>query len=140
MLERIPYSSVATAHGNYGTINANTFDYRFVLRTATTPSNSDTQSMVDYYITNPPTVTTGGEEYQASDTTQPTVTISSPTNTSYETTTIPLNFSTSEAVEWCGYSLNGGADVTIPNCSNTTLSSLASRYPYLNRKSERLCR
>ena len=79
-----------------------------------------------YAITSPPSVTTGGEEYQASDTTPPTVTISSPINTAYEIPTIPLNFSASEAVEWCGYSLNGGDDVTIPDCSNTTLSSLAT--------------
>ena len=77
-------------------------------------------------MANPPTVTARSEEVGSPDTTPPVVTITSPTNTSYEVTTIPLNFSASEAVEWCGYSLNGGVDVTIPNCSNTTLSSLTT--------------
>ena len=112
--------------GSYGTINADSFSYRFVLKEAASPSNGDTQPMLDYAITNPPSITSGGEESQAADTTAPTVTITSPTNTSYENGSISLEFSASEAVEWCGYSLNGEADVTIPNCSNTTLSSLAT--------------
>ena len=41
----------------------------------------------------------------------------------YNTTTLPLNFTVSEPVSWLGYSLDGAAPVTITG--NTTLSNLS---------------
>ncbi|MEK6734529.1 MAG: hypothetical protein AABY27_05420, partial [Pseudomonadota bacterium] len=54
------------------------------------------------------------------DATAPVITIISPTNTTYTTTTISFNVSLSESGSWCGVSLDGAANITMTaNSSNT---------------------
>lgn len=53
----------------------------------------------------------------------PKVTILSPQNQTYDTTSMPLNFSLSEKADWVGYSLDGQALVTISG--NTTFVGLS---------------
>ncbi|MGD1993928.1 MAG: hypothetical protein PVI59_12105, partial [Anaerolineae bacterium] len=110
--------------GQYGTIDTDVFDYRFVLQHSTTPDNASTQSVYDYAVTAPPTVEVGPEETPVADTTPPTVTISSPTEATYYTQDVPLSFSTSEGVGWCGYALDGGGVVELPDCADTVISGL----------------
>ncbi|MCP3682416.1 MAG: S8 family serine peptidase [bacterium] len=45
----------------------------------------------------------------------PVVTLTSPQSMTYDTRTLTLSFYVSEATSWCGYSLNGGANVTASN-------------------------
>ncbi len=47
------------------------------------------------------------------DTMPPVVTIISPTNTTYMTNSIDLNWTSSEILSWAGYSLDGAANVTL---------------------------
>lgn len=54
------------------------------------------------------------------DTTPPVITILSPQNTTYTTSSVSLTFTINEPTSWIGYSLDGGANVTITG--NTTLS------------------
>jgi hypothetical protein len=112
----------------YGTIDADTFEYRFVLRYADSPSNASAQTVYDYFVTSPPTVGFGPEELQSGvvDSTPPVVTITSPINTTYATDTVDLTFTLSEGAQWCGYSLDGGGTVDLPDCTGTVLSSLAN--------------
>ena len=56
------------------------------------------------------------------DTTSPTVVIVSPENKAYSVTDVSLTFTLSEPTSWIGYSIDGGANVTI--AGNTTLSRL----------------
>jgi parallel beta-helix repeat protein len=56
----------------------------------------------------------------------PTITILSPQNTTYSTTSVPLTFTINEPTSWCGYSLDGTANKTLPGCANTTLSGLTN--------------
>jgi hypothetical protein len=56
------------------------------------------------------------------DTTPPTVVIVSPENKEYSVTDVSLTFTLSEPTSWIGYSIDGGANVTI--AGNTTLSRL----------------
>jgi len=58
----------------------------------------------------------------AQETTPPTITILSPTSTTYLTDTIELNFTVNEQTNWIGYSLDSAANVTIEG--NTTLLGL----------------
>jgi parallel beta-helix repeat protein len=58
------------------------------------------------------------------DTTPPNIAILSPQNTTYYITSVPLTFTASEPASWCGYSLDGNANVTLASCANTTLTSL----------------
>ena len=51
----------------------------------------------------------------------PQISIISPENMIYTKTTIPLEFSVNEAVSWMGYSLGGGANVTITGNTNLTI-------------------
>ncbi|MFQ6010096.1 MAG: hypothetical protein ACE5J7_03195 [Candidatus Aenigmatarchaeota archaeon] len=54
----------------------------------------------------------------------PQIEVELPANTTYGySTSLPLNFSLSETGDWCGYSLDNGAIVTIPSCSNTTFNT-----------------
>ncbi|MEK6978366.1 MAG: Ig-like domain-containing protein, partial [Candidatus Hydrothermarchaeota archaeon] len=54
------------------------------------------------------------------DTTPPTITVTSPQNTTYATSNISLNVSANEAIHTWRYSLNGGANVTfVPNTTFT---------------------
>ncbi|MBN3037082.1 MAG: hypothetical protein JW834_01410, partial [Candidatus Diapherotrites archaeon] len=48
----------------------------------------------------------------------PIVTIHSPQNATYNDSDIPLNYSVSETPAWCGYSLDGAANITLSG--NTT--------------------
>jgi hypothetical protein len=111
---------------SFGTIDADTFAYRFVARYASSPSNADTQGIHDYYVAAPPAAVLGPEETTAVDTVVPQITINSPTNTTYDTDTILLAFTASEEVETCSYSLDGGASVPVPNCASTVLTFLGN--------------
>jgi parallel beta-helix repeat protein len=54
------------------------------------------------------------------------ITILSPINSgNYSATSIPLTYTVSEPASWCGYSLDGTANKTIPSCTNITLSGLS---------------
>jgi uncharacterized protein YneR len=61
--------------------------------------------------------------YFSVDTTPPTITIISPQNTAYSTTSVDLNFTVNEETVWIGYSLDGVDNVTISG--NTTLTGLS---------------
>ncbi len=68
-------------------------------------------------------------EHFTVDTTPPEVNVISPVNnTLYGVNVINLNYTVSDniAITWCGYSLDGGANVTLPNCTNTTLTALTN--------------
>ena len=51
------------------------------------------------------------------DTTPPNITIQSPLNQSYNTTSVWFNITLNEPGSWCGYSLDGRANVTMTNSS-----------------------
>ena len=55
----------------------------------------------------------------------PTISIASPASTTYPSTTIGLDFSTStyRNISSCWYSLNRGANTTITGCANTTITA-----------------
>jgi len=59
----------------------------------------------------------------AVDMTPPAVQMQSPTNTTYQSISIPLNFTASDAsgISECRYELNGGANNTLAGCANTTI-------------------
>jgi len=59
---------------------------------------------------------------QPIDTTPPTMTLLSPENKTYTTTSVPLIFTANETTSWIGYSLGNQANVTITG--NTTLTGL----------------
>jgi hypothetical protein len=52
----------------------------------------------------------------------PKITIISPTNTTYGTSTVNLNFTLAEPAAWLGYSLDGNANVTITGITNISAS------------------
>ena len=52
----------------------------------------------------------------------PVVSVSSPENTTYTVTEVPLNFTVNEQVSWMGYSLDGQDNMTVTG--NTTLTDL----------------
>ena len=60
---------------------------------------------------------------QRNDTAPPTMTLLSPENKTYTTTSIPLTFTPNETTSWIGYSLDNQANVTITG--NTTLTGLS---------------
>lgn len=60
--------------------------------------------------------------YFTVDATSPTIEILSPENRTYTSNSVLLNFTTSEATSWIGYSLDGHANVSI--VGNTTLQEL----------------
>ena len=62
-------------------------------------------------------------EIRPVDTTPPAITILSPENKTYTTTSIPLTFTVNETASWMGYSLDGGLNITITG--NTTLTELS---------------
>ena len=65
--------------------------------------------------------TTGVNQYFFIDSTTPTISIVSPTNTTYTTTTILFNITTNEAGGSCWYTLNNGINnVTMTNTSVTS--------------------
>jgi len=53
----------------------------------------------------------------------PTIIVLSPANATYDTRNVSLIFTVNKATSWIGYSLDGGANVTITG--NTTLTSLS---------------
>jgi subtilisin family serine protease len=60
------------------------------------------------------------------DTIPPVITITSPVNgNTYYTTSVPLTFTVNEQTSWCGYSLDGKSNVTLPSCAGTTLAGLS---------------
>ena len=65
------------------------------------------------------------------DTIPPTVTIQSPENITYGVTSVDLNYTVSDSssgVDSCWYSLDGGNNTTLENCTNTTLWNLTEGY------------
>jgi len=66
------------------------------------------------YLSPEPTATLGAEQTQ-SDSTPPSITFVSPTNTTYDTDSVSLAYSVSDAsgVSACWYSLNSGANTTL---------------------------
>jgi hypothetical protein len=56
------------------------------------------------------------------DTIPPIITLITPLNETYSTTTIPLTYYTNEVLSWTAYSLDHGANITITG--NTTLTGL----------------
>jgi len=59
------------------------------------------------------------------DTNLPSVTIDSPQNVTYDANTVDLNFTVVEAnLDSCWYIFNGGANQSLPGCSNAQLSGL----------------
>jgi len=65
-----------------------------------------------------------GTWYVTIDTTQPTVIIFSPQNTTYATTSIDLNYTVQDAnLDSCWYSLNGGSNIILASCSNITITA-----------------
>ncbi|MDH5374686.1 MAG: cohesin domain-containing protein [Candidatus Bathyarchaeota archaeon] len=72
------------------------------------------------------TITLPGTTWTAvyrQDTIPPSVTIISPQNTTYATSSVPLTFFVNASTSWIGYSLDNEANVTI--AGNTTLTSLS---------------
>jgi parallel beta-helix repeat protein len=63
------------------------------------------------------------EHFTVSDTTLPVITLTSPQNTTYYSTSVNLNYSVSEVTSWAGYSFDGGPNVTITG--DTILTSLS---------------
>ena len=61
--------------------------------------------------------------FRTFDTTPATITIVSPQNITYVTSSVPLTFMVSEPTSWIGYSLNNQANITITG--NTTMTGLA---------------
>jgi len=74
-------------------------------------------------ITLPGTIWTG---VYIQDTVPPSITIISPQNTTYATSSVPLTLFVNESASWIGYSLDNEANVTV--ASNTTLISLSNGY------------
>ncbi|MCI0503104.1 Ig-like domain-containing protein, partial [Candidatus Micrarchaeota archaeon] len=62
--------------------------------------------------------------YFTVDATPPVVNITSPTNSTYNTTSIPLNYTATDnfGIHTCWYVRDGGAPIPLPGCQNTTLS------------------
>ncbi len=67
------------------------------------------------------------------DTTAPTITINSPTNRTYNVSSIWFNVTLNEAGSWAGYSLDGAANVTMTNSSGNwnNLSTVADGQHYV---------
>ena len=61
--------------------------------------------------------------YFSIDTTPPNISIVSPEDKTYATTSIPCTFIIDESISWIGYSLDGQANITI--AGNTTLTGLS---------------
>jgi len=59
------------------------------------------------------------------DTQTPALGISSPLSTSYSSSSIPLTYTVNDniAVDKCWYSLNGGSNITLDSCANTTITA-----------------
>ena len=68
-------------------------------------------------------------EEQTADNVAPSITIISPKNETYATTSVPLIFTLSEPTSWVGYSLDGAENVTITG--NTTLAGLLEGLHYV---------
>ncbi|MBN2121672.1 hypothetical protein JW721_01265, partial [Candidatus Micrarchaeota archaeon] len=94
----------------------------------TTISNlADGQHYVTIYANNSMNVTGSGTVYFITDTTGPTVTITSPANTTYSGTSATLSYSISDisSVDSCWLYINGTFNQSLPGCSGTTISGLS---------------
>lgn len=61
------------------------------------------------------------------DTIQPSVSIQSPANATYNSSSVRLNFTVSDSgsgIDSCWHKLDSGANTTLPGCGNTTLNAL----------------
>ena len=93
--------------------------------TAVEGNNNITIAAYDYASN----TNTSSTIYFTVDTTPPLITIDSPTNTTYNTTNIDLNWSSDETLDWVVYSLNGGENTTLTlNYQEDANSSTASEY------------
>ncbi|MBU0586386.1 right-handed parallel beta-helix repeat-containing protein, partial [Candidatus Micrarchaeota archaeon] len=57
--------------------------------------------------------------------THPIITIFSPLNTTYFSSSVDLNYTVVAPSPTCWYSLNGGTNTSLPGCANTTISPLS---------------
>jgi len=64
--------------------------------------------------------------FDVNDVTIPVITVTSPNNATYNQLSIDLSLVVSEAASWAGYSLDGAANVTMGNTSNTNWNSTIS--------------
>ncbi len=63
----------------------------------------------------------------------PSISILSPTNTTYTTSSVPLNYTVNDSAAKCWYSLDNGANVSLVNCTNTTLTNVSPVNPQVNK-------
>ena len=76
------------------------------------------------YTNNTLNVTASSSVSFTIDTTNPQISIQSPTATNYTTTNISLNYTASDAnKDTCWYVLNGGSNVILASCLNTTFTA-----------------
>jgi len=85
------------------------------------PSLGDGQHNITVYANDSAGNLNSSTVYFTIDTTPPTITITSPANTTYASTSVALNVSASEAVSSWFYSLNGAANVSFT--PNTTITA-----------------
>lgn len=93
----------------------------FAIQVAWSQFTNITYDYVVAYNTNTstPTFAIGAEQ----GINNPTVAIQTPTATTHATTSIPLNYTTTNAA-FCWYKLNGGANTTLASCANTTITGV----------------
>ncbi|MBN2122339.1 right-handed parallel beta-helix repeat-containing protein, partial [Candidatus Micrarchaeota archaeon] len=90
---------------------------------------SDGQHYVTIYSNDSVNNTGSDEVYFMVDTTAPTVTISSPANTTYPTNNLTVNYTT-EGVS-CSMFLDGAFNESLASCGNTTLYNLSNGQHYV---------
>ncbi len=85
------------------------------------------QNNITVYVNDSNGNTNSSQRFFRIDTIAPAIAIESPANTTFATNNITLNFTASDAaLSRCFYSLNGGTNVTIQNCSNITFLAAVS--------------
>ncbi len=81
---------------------------------------------VSYSCADATNTSTTDKVYFTIDLTNPTLTVISPTNKTYNSNSVALNYTAHDTnAITCSYSLNGAAYTDLASCANTTLSSLA---------------
>lgn len=74
------------------------------------------------FIDNEPSVTQFSAESQASN---PTVSILNPENVTYGIPNVTINFTAYPDIDQCWYNLDGGSNVSLTSCGNTTLAGFS---------------
>lgn len=64
------------------------------------------------------------------DTTTPALSLTSPTNTTYTTATIPITYSTDSTATSCYYTLNGGMQNSLPSCLASSMTLTNGYYEF----------